>query len=477
MGTSVQTIILAAGRSSRFNTDTSKLLYTLCGQPMLVNVIKALQPLSLPIILVVGHQRDQIMSMASSASCDTLTFVTQEEQCGTGHAVFCTKDQWHADTILIMNGDMPLITTNTIQSILTQHQQSRTQLTIVGAHYNQPHQYGRIISNKKNIEIIEARDFTADPSAHTLINAGIYCIQRSLLAKALDVIMAKKNTHELYLTDIVAHASKEHCAINVVTVEYEHVRGVNTLQELYDAENIKRTHIIEQWMQHGVRFMMPHTTHIDHDVTIGANSVIGAGVQLTRGTHIGSHTHIEPYSILDHAIVRDHVIIKSHSVIQDSVINSHAIIGPFAHLRNSSTIGEHTAIGNFVEVSKSSIGAETKAKHLSYIGNALIGNHVNIGAGTIFCNYNGFTKETTIVEDHAYIGANNSLVAPLTIGKQSITAAGSCITDHVPANALAIARSRQILKDGYAAILRARHQNSQSITIQPATKVERNFDE
>ncbi len=236
----------------------------------------------------------------------------------------------------------------------------------------------------------------------------------------------------------------------MILAPFDHVRSVDTYQDIWAVEQIKRAELIRFWMDHGVRFSAAQNVHVDIDVNIGAGTFIGSGVHLFKGSRIGTNNKIDAFSIIDHAILGNKVTVHPHSIIKNSSIGDHAQIGPFAHIQADTIIGEHCALGNFVEIKRTTIGNHSKAKHLTYLGNAHIGAHVNIGAGTITCNYNGKTKEKTYIKDNVFIGSNNSLVAPITIAEDAFTAAGSVITEDVPAQALAIARARQVNKEGYA---------------------------
>lgn len=452
---SVQAVILAAGKSSRFHTSKTKLSFTLCGQEMILHPLKMLHALNIPTTLVLGHQKEALISLVEKSTLP-YTWVEQTEQKGTGHALKCTRHLWTESSILVMNGDMPLVTPETLQHLITAHTQKEAVISFVAAHIIDPssYAYGRVDYTNNKYRIIEPRDFTGNPQDACLINAGIYLIERTFLESAINELASHSNSGELYITDLIENAGERNLPVEMVLAPFDTIRGINTLKELWEAEHIKRSAIIESCMLHGVRFMQPHTVQIDTDVTIGAGSVIDAGAQLLQGTRIGTNTLIGPYSIIKNSIIHDNVTIHAHSVIEDSEIHQHAEAGPFAHIRNTTTIHKKAVIGNFVEISKSVIGENTKAKHLSYLGNALIKEHVNIGAGTITCNYNGITKNTTTIEEFAHIGSNNSLVAPVTIGKHAITGAGSVITDDVPSNALGIARARQVNKEDYARKLR-----------------------
>ncbi|MGC2310071.1 MAG: bifunctional UDP-N-acetylglucosamine diphosphorylase/glucosamine-1-phosphate N-acetyltransferase GlmU [Candidatus Babeliaceae bacterium] len=465
MNLSVQGIILAAGKSSRFKTDQTKLVQTLCGQAMIVYGVKVLAQHNIPLTILVGYQKEAVQNCLAPYNFSSLTFIEQQEQKGTGHALLCSQDTWTAKHLLVMNGDMPLVTPEIITSLLKHHENTRATITFATAHNADPtlEGYGRVIKNEsaQQIEIIEARHFQGDTATYCCVNAGIYLLRTDFVKKALTQL-PPHDSGELYITDLIAQASRQGLVVETVKVPFDNIRGINTLKELWTAEHIKRSEIIGYWMEQGVRFSAAQNVHVDVDVEIGANSFVGAGSLLIKGTKIGKNCHIEAFSFISNSIIDDHTRILPHCVIEDSQIASHAVIGPFAHVRNGSHIKENALIGNFVEVTRSEVGPLSKAKHLAYIGNACIGSQVNIGAGTITCNYNGYSKQITTIKDHAFIGSNNCLVAPVTIGEHAITAAGSVITEDVPDYALAFARSRQINKEGYAQIFKERHEQQKA---------------
>lgn len=455
-------LILAAGQSSRFNTTRSKLSHTLCGQELILYPIKLLASLSVDTVIVVGYQQEIIKNIILQAHVDSIIFCEQKERKGTGHAVLCTRDTWTAEHILIMNGDMPLVSKSLIQEVLDLHFATQATVTFVTAFADssQVAGYGRVIKHDQTLSIIEARDFTGDTTQESLINAGIYLIKKSFLECALKQLQVHSNSGELYLTDVIKLASIQNERVETVNTSFDIIRGINTLKELHTTEHIKRSELIEFWMNHGVRFNHPETVHIDADVIIEQDTYIGTGVQLRKGTRIGKGCIIESFSTLSNSIIHDSCVIDTHSVITDSTINACAHIGPFAHVRKQSIIGDQAIIGNFVEVSHSTIGNNTKAKHLSYIGTAQIGSKVNIGAGAITCNYNGYTKNTTTIKDKASIGSNSCLIAPVTIGKEGVVGAGSVISQNVPDYALALTRAEQITKQDYALKLKQRFSNT-----------------
>jgi len=462
MNKSLQAILLAAGKSSRFKTNNTKLGYTLCGQELILYPVKLLNNLSIPTTVVIGHQKEKIQQAIVQARIENIDFIEQNEQNGTGHAVLCTQKNWFAENILIMSGDTPLIKQETIEHLIQKHKDTHADISFITAHNTNPSliTYDRIIKKNNIITIVEGSSYSGDTTIDCCINTGIYLIKKTFLEEALPLLQPHANG-ELYLTDLIIYAAQNGKKYESMSAPFDTIRGINTLKELWAAEHIKRSELIEYWMDRGVYFSAAQNVYLDINVSIGTGSFIGAGVLLLNGTKIGDNCVIDAFSVITNSTIHNGATIAPHSVITDSTIESHAQVGPFAHVRNHSVIGEHAAIGNFVEVTKTNVGSNSKAKHLSYLGNGVVGSHVNIGAGTIFCNYNGFTKETTTINDYAYIGSNNALVAPVTIGANAITGAGSVITREVPDNALALGRSSQINKEGYAPILKERLQKKE----------------
>ena len=448
----LQAIVLAAGKSTRFNTNQSKLIEKICGQEMILYTTKLLTDLKIKTTLVVGYQKELIEELIKKNHGQEISFIHQKEQLGTGHAVLCTESVWEKDNILILNGDAPLINEQIINSLYQTHIKNDACISFATAHNidPSPHAYGRVIQKDSKIKIIEAKDDKEDRGEHCCINAGIYLVKKEYLKNTIHNIQKSSVTGELYIIDLINIASDKGYKVETVTIPFDSVRGINTLQELWAAEQIKRSELIKLWMEKGIRFSAAQNNHIDLNVTIGAGSHIGTSVQLYGNTTIGTNCKIEAFSILEDATIENNVIVKSHSLIKDSYIKKNSIIGPFAHIHSNSTVAQESTIGNFVDVKNSIIGSETKIKHLSYIGDAEIGNSVNIGAGTITCNYNGITKERTIIKNNVFIGSHNSLIAPITIESNAFTAAGSVITKDVPSNAFAIARAHQVNKENYA---------------------------
>jgi len=451
MITNLQAIVLAAGKSTRFNTGKTKLVEKICGQAMILYVTRLLEGLKIPTTAVVGYQKDSIEQTITQQH-NTISFAYQEEQLGTGHAILCSQATWKQDNILIMNGDIPLVTEEIITHLWETHLQTGAMISFVTAHNSdrRAETYGRVVENDGRIEIIEADEFEGELHDHGFVNAEIYIVKKTFLEAHTGDLKQRHFNDEFYITDLVRIASKQHSTVATTRAPFDVIRGINTLEDLWAAEQIKRAEMIRHWMTNGVRFFTAQNAHIDLNVTIGNGTFIGAGVHLLGNTTIGSNCRIEAFTIIEDAIVQDNAHIHSHSIIKNSAVEEWAEVGPYAHVHKNSTIKHHACIGNFVEVARSIVGSHTKAKHLTYLGDATIGERTNIGAGTITCNYDGKNKHKTVIGDNSFIGTNNSLVAPITIGNNAFTAAGSTITKDVPSDALAIARAYQTNKEGYA---------------------------
>ncbi len=472
-----QAIVLAAGKSTRFNTSKTKLSYPICGQEMIRFPLNLMHSLDIKTTVVVGYQKEVIKDIIAKYNYP-VDCVEQTIQKGTGHALLCTKNYWDAHRILILNGDAPLITEEQIKKLINHHTATKATISFIASYNADPSVtgYGRVISDGDTLSIVEQRDFTGDPAKECRLNAGVYLIDRSFLEETLPVLESHPSG-EIFITDLIKKASESGHRVEVVDIPFDYVRGINTLRELWVAERLVRSELINGWMDKGVRFSSPESVEIDLDVTIGPDSTIGFGVQLKKGTAIGSGVTIESFSVLDKASVSSHATIYSHSMISNSTIHSNAIVGPYARIHRNSTVHHEAVIGNFVEVSTSTIGPQSKAKHLSYLGQATVGTKANIGAGTITCNYNGISKHTTTINDYAFIGSNSSLLAPITIGEGAIIAAGSTINQDVPKEALAIARERQVTKKNYAPKLKEQLSKEQKSTqsTSPFAKLTRPF--
>lgn len=454
VGFNTRAVVLAAGRSTRFKTKKSKLLSNICGQSMILYPLRVLESLQIPITLVLGYQAEAVLDEVASAQVREVSHVIQEEQKGTGHAVLCSEAYWDKDHILIMNGDMPLISKEVISQLLNEHISRNASVSFLTAYVIDPSGYGRIIERDGKFENVEEKDASEEQRAINRINAGVYVMRRDFLQANIGKLGKSSITGEMYLPDLIKMASDQNMIVHALSIPYDFVRGVNTLQELWGVEQIKRSEFIKFWMSRGVRFELAQSIHIDMNVEIGAGSFIGTGVHLLGNTKIGEECFVGAFTIIEDSVIGDGSNIHSHSVLQQTTVGQNVHVGPFARLRQNVTLGNDVQVGNFVEIKSSSFGDGSKAKHHSYIGDADLGANVNIGAGTITCNFDGANKNTTKIDDNVFVGSNNTIVAPVKIGEGAYTAAGSTITQDVPADALAIGRIRQINKNGYAHKLR-----------------------
>jgi bifunctional UDP-N-acetylglucosamine pyrophosphorylase/glucosamine-1-phosphate N-acetyltransferase len=474
----LQGIILAAGTSSRFKTGRTKLVEKICGREMILYATDVLVKLNIPIYMVVGFQRDLVEEVVKEHFLKKVTFIHQEEQNGTGHAIHCTQDTWTAENILIMNGDMPLVTTDIIEKLYKKHTDNNATITFATAHHCDPEgMYGRVIQGTDSIEIIEAQDFQGDITETCCVNAGIYIIKKDFLKKAIQTLSNNNNAQEWYITDLIKKAADQKEKVLTLSVPFDRIRGVNNFKELWAVEQIKKSEIIQYWMGNGVRFAIAHNVHIDWNVVIGTGTFIGSGVQLLKGTHVGKDCNVNAFSLITASTIKDRTTVREHTVIENSTLETEVCVGPFSYIHGKSTLESKTVIGSFVEINRSSIGAGTKAKHLSYLGDTHTEEKVTIGAGTIVCNYDGTRKHATKIKNGVFLGGNTTIIAPVTIGNDSIIAAGSTITEDVPANALAIGRSRQHNKEDYANKIREKQKKSGTEKFFVAATSKTSFDE
>lgn len=446
-------LILAAGQGTRMKSQKAKVLQPLCGRPLLTHVLDKLTDLKIQrTFVVVGHEAEAVKRALSGYSVD---FILQREQLGTGHAVQAAVPRLKAlsGSLLVLYGDTPLVTRATLRRLLSIREQEEADQVLLTAESEDPRGYGRILRDDRGevVDIVEEREATAKQKAIREINPGFYCFQISSLLAALPRLSRKHATREYYLTDTIGVLRRERKKIiGVPARSRQEVIGVNSREDLADVESHLRAEVVRKWMRAGVTVLQPSSVFIDDSVTVGPDTRIYPNVLIEGQTRIGRHCVIHSFSHLRDAIVHDGVVIDHCSVVRNSTIGKNTIVGPFAHLRQNSIVASNARIGNFVEIKKSTIAQGSKAAHLTYLGDARIGREVNIGAGTITCNYDGFTKSQTVVEDHVFIGSDSQLVAPVTIHKGAYVAAGSSITDDVPAHSLAIGRSKQINKKGWA---------------------------
>jgi len=440
-------VILAAGKGTRMKSDLVKVLHPVAGSPMLsypLDLARSLKPSRL--VVVVGFQADLVQGKFKA---EDLTFVLQKEQLGTGHAVLAVKPALRGfrGSVLILSGDVPLLTEETVRGFSRAHRARQAALSVMTVELEDPKGYGRIFRKADGslLRITEDKDLKPGEEKVQEINTGIYCVDADFLFSALSRVTPQNAQKEYYLTDIVAQASPEKKKVFPFLVDDSlEVMGINTRVELARANQCMKKRISEKHMLGGVTLIDPETTYIDRGVEIGRDSVIYPNCHLLGKTSLGSGCVIEPGCKIANTQVGNRVTIKASSVISECRIEDHVEVGPFAHLRPETLLREGARIGNFVEIKKSVIGKGTKANHLSYIGDATLGEKINVGAGTITCNYDGKKKHSTVIENGVFIGSNTALVAPVKVRRNSVIGAGSTITKDVPPDTLAVARGRQV---------------------------------
>jgi len=437
-------IIMAAGKGKRMKSNLPKVLHNLAGKPILNYVLDTVNQLETKRrILIVGYKSDKIRKLIG----DKIEYVEQREQLGTAHAVLQTKKLLFGfkGDVLILSGDVPFLTVKTLKKLLKYHQANNYCCTLVSTIFKNPKGYGRIIRDKNGEikGIIEEVDLSPEKRKITEINSGIYCFNKERLFQTLEKITTDNKQGEYYLTDTVKILLKEELTVgNIIIKDSSEILGINSRLDLTDASQKVYQKTLQDLMLQGVTIVDPNSTFIERGVKIGQDSIIYPFTIIEKDTKIKSSCLIGPYSHLINADIGKGVRVWA-SIIESSTVKEGANIGPYAHLRPETVVGKGAKIGNFVELKKTVIGEGSKASHLTYLGDAAIGKKVNIGAGTITCNYDGEKKHKTVIEDGVFIGSNNSLVAPVKLGKNSYTGAGSTITEDVPSGNLAIARSRQ----------------------------------
>lgn len=448
---SYSAVILAAGKGVRMGSDLPKVVHKVSGKPIILHVINAVKQAGIQdIIVVVGHGREKVMEVLENHA---VKFVVQEEQLGTGHALLQARGQISTDKdLLVLAGDIPLLQADTIRSLINFHQQKQAQATILSTAINPPQGYGRIVRSADNnfAKIVEEKDATQEEKLITEINSGIYCFQAGHAWAALDKINTGNAQGEYYLTDVLEILQQENKKVEVLlTVSSDDIHGINDRIQLSAAQKIMYQRKNNELMRSGVTIIDPSSTFIDNEVTIDKDTIILPLTIIQGSTTIGCQCEIGPSSYINDSTIGDYVIIES-SRIKQAAIGDYCNIGPFAYLRPEAVLHDHVKIGDFVEIKKSFIGSGSKIPHLSYIGDAKLGENVNVGAGTITCNYDGHNKFETILEDGVFIGSNTNLVAPVRVGEKAVTGAGSTITKDVPPKALAVERSNQKIIENWA---------------------------
>lgn len=461
----IAVVILAAGLGKRMNSSIPKVLHKLYGLPMLQHVLDTVHGLNpQKIVVVVGKHLKEIEGSINISN--KVVFAYQKEAKGTGDALLRALPYLGSfrKTILVINGDTPLVTKSTLKRFFLLHQKKKNDLSILSFMSRDPRSYGRIIRDGKGkvLSIVEDKDATISQKQIKEVNSGVYAMEFSILP-LLKKIKLNESKGEYYLTDIVKLAADRGKKIDAFCIgsEFE-LTGINTLEELENARQLMRERIINTHIKKGVEFIDKNHVFIDSRVKIGPGTIIYPNVYIEGNTIIGKGCKIFPNVRIEDSIIEDEAVIKDSTLIEGSIIKKEAVVGPFAHIRPESEIQSGAKIGNFVEVKKSIIGEGTKAQHLTYIGDAKIGKDVNIGAGTITCNYDGYKKHVTTIEDNVFIGSDSQLIAPVKIGKGAYVGAGTTITKDVPPDALALSRVPQKNIEGWAIKRRAKHEEQRA---------------
>jgi bifunctional UDP-N-acetylglucosamine pyrophosphorylase/glucosamine-1-phosphate N-acetyltransferase len=448
-------VVMAAGKGTRLKSKRAKVLHEIGGQALLRHVIASASQIVQPqdICVVIGHQAAQV----EAAVRDTgVKFVHQEEQRGTGHAIQTAETAVRDyQNLLVLSGDVPLLKPFTIAQLRDFHLQQQATMTILTAVPDDPTGYGRVLRKKADSNevtaIVEQKALTLEQQKVREINSGIYAFQTEQLFAHLGELKTENAHQELYLTDmadILVKSGDRVLALQAAnSVE---VLGANTIVEMMELDRELRLDTARRLMAQGVTILRPDTTVIDATVEVGPDTIIEPFVQLLGRTKIGEDCRVRSYSVIENSTLADNVLVRQGCVITDARIDAGALIGPFAHIRPETEIGEGAHVGNFVETKKVKLGKGSKANHLTYLGDAEIGSGTNIGAGTITCNYDGVNKHRTLIGDGVFVGSDTTLVAPIAVGNGAYIAAGSAITEDVPEDSLALGRSRQTTKPGWA---------------------------
>jgi len=454
MNDNLEVIILAAGLGTRMKSKTIKILHRASGRPIIDYVLDlAAELTSRQPVMVIGHQREAVQKSVG----DRARFAVQEEQLGTGHAVLQAAPAVEGagdKRVLILSGDVPLTRPETLRRLVEEHERSGNALTLLTMKPDDPGMYGRIVRDPAGnvVRIVEAKDASDEEKAIGEVNAGIYVFGIAHLFDNLRNLSNSNAQGEYYLTDLLSVLRDAGHRVGAVVVDDPvEALGVNSRRDLAQVEEEIQRRVVDRLMAEGVTFRNPATVVIDSTVSIGPDTVIYPFVTLEGKTSIGRDCVIEPGSHLVDVTVGNEVHVKTGTVAENAVIEDEASVGPYAHLRPGSRLGRRVKIGNFVETKKAVFGEGAKASHLSYIGDADIGADVNIGAGTITCNYDGVNKHKTTLEDGVFIGSDTQLVAPVRVGRGAYVGAGSTITKDVPADALALSRTPQRIVEGWAA--------------------------
>jgi bifunctional UDP-N-acetylglucosamine pyrophosphorylase/glucosamine-1-phosphate N-acetyltransferase len=450
--------IMAAGKGTRLKSKHPKVLHEVGGKPILAYVIataKKVVPAE-DIFVIIGHEAERVREALAGTG---VNFVVQAEQRGTGHALMVARAALSGnkyDQVLVLSGDAPLITAETIRKLSDFHTAQKAAMTLLSADLDNPYGYGRVIrkgagSGSEVQAIVEEKSATPRQKNISEINSGFYAFDVPALYEHIGRLSTANPHGEYYLTDMaeVFHRARKK-VVAIKTEDAGEVLGSNTRGEMMMLDVRLRLAKCRELLDEGVTIFYPHTCVIDSDVEVGADTVIEPFVQLLGNTKIGADCRIRSYSVIANSVLGDRVTVRPGTIMEDSRVGAGAVLGPYTHMRPGTEVGEGAHLGNFVETKKIKLGKGSKANHLSYLGDAEIGEGVNVGAGTITCNYDGVNKHKTVIEDGVFIGSDSTLVAPVKIGRGAYVAAASCITEDVPADALALGRARQSVKEGWA---------------------------
>ena len=457
--------IMAAGKGTRLKSKRSKVLHEVGGRALLLHVIAAARALvrAEDIYCIVGHEADRVRAAVAFTG---VNFVLQEVQLGTGHAMQVLKAHLQLPGnraprhLLVLSGDVPLIRPETLASLCELHLLESAAMTILTAVPPDPTGYGRVLrrspASPEVTAIVEQKALTREQLHSPEINSGIYCFNTEALFSKLSMLSTENAHGEFYLTDVAAMLVADGRRVVALKAEsVDEVLGANTIAEAMHLDQAMRAAAARRLMAEGVTIFRPDTCVIDAEVSVGPDTIIEPYVQLLGATQIGSDCRIRSYSVIQNSTLADNVTVRNGCILDGAQVGDGAVLGPYAHLRPESNIGADAHVGNFCETKKTTLGRGSKANHLTYLGDAVIGAGVNVGAGVITCNYDGVHKHTTTIGDNVFVGSDSTLVAPISIGDGAYVGAGSCITHPVPADALAIGRAQQVTKEGWAAKRRA----------------------
>jgi bifunctional UDP-N-acetylglucosamine pyrophosphorylase / glucosamine-1-phosphate N-acetyltransferase len=459
---SAQAVILAAGKGTRMKSARPKVLHHVLGVPMLEHVLRTVGHVgAAPVTVVIGHQAEAVEAAFAGQG---LVFVRQEPQLGTGHALQCAREAFAAapeQPLLVLNGDLPLLKPETLLRLLEVHRTSRAAATLLTVVLEEGGAYGRVLrgTDGQVRAIVEARDASEQERAVREVNAGIYAFDVPSLLGVLSGLQPQNAQGEYYITDLVGLLRSTGRPVHAVQGDPVEALGVNTMQELADATTLLRGRRNAELMASGVVLEQPETTSVGPHVEVAPDAVLRAYTLLEGNTRVARGARVGPFARLVDATIGEDATVLDHCLLLECVVEEGATIGPFAHIRPQSRVGRKAKVGNFVELKKTVLGAGSKAPHLSYIGDATVGEGVNIGAGTITCNYDGVHKHPTHIEKGAFVGSDTTLVAPVTVGEGAYIGAGSTITHDVPAYSLAVGRARQVVKEDWARRRKSEREN------------------